>query len=186
MSHVSTRPAIHGVRSLAAILCVLSLPWMVPAALARAEGLSVAPVPPAEGSSAAALVQCATAAAPGERSATFSGEMTALPGTVRMAMRIEVLERAPGETSFHAVVASGLGVWRAAEPNVKVYKYLKQVANLSAPAVYRAAIVFRWQGPHWHTIKRAEHLTHVCHQTAPATVPTEPPSAATPLTPAAG
>jgi hypothetical protein len=186
MSRVSTQPAIHGVRSLAAIVCVLSLPWMAPAALARAEGATKSAAGPVEGSAAAALVQCATAASPGERSATFSGEMTALPGTVRMAMRIEVLERVQGETSFHAVVAPGLGVWRAAEPNVKVYKYLKQVANLSAPAIYRAAIVFRWQGPHWHTIKRAEHITHVCHQTAPATVPTEPPSTATPPAPAAG
>ena len=36
-----------------------------------------------------------------ERSATFAGEMTAIPGTARMAMRIDMQERLPGEALFH-------------------------------------------------------------------------------------
>ena len=65
--------------------------------------------------------------------------MTAVPGTAKMEMRIDVLERAPTETAFHAVTAAGLGVWRTAAPGVKTYRYLKQVTNLAAPAYYRAA-----------------------------------------------
>src|ERR1700724_2111130 len=101
-----------------------------------------------------------------ERSATFSGEMTAVPGTARMAMRIEVLESAPGEVGFHAVAAPGLGVWRDSDPRVKIYKYLKQVTNLSAPASYRALVRFRWMGAHGHVIKRAERITSRCEQPA--------------------
>ncbi len=133
----------------------------------------------------ASLVGCVVAANAGERSATFSGEMTAVPGTTRMAMRIELLERAPGETGFHVVIAPGVGVWRAADSGVKVYKYLKQVTNLSAPAVYRAAVVFRWLGAHGHPLKRVEHLTRFCHQPLPPTPTPETPSGTETTTPPA-
>jgi hypothetical protein len=113
------------------------------------------------------------AAVQAERSATFSGEMTAIAGTVRMAMRIDLEERMPGEALFHAVSAQGLGVWRAADPRVKVYKYLKQVTNLSSPASYRALVRFRWLGVKGHVLKRAERLTARCLQPAP---PPEAPS----------
>ena len=56
-----------------------------------------------------------------------------------MEMRVDVLERLPGEALFHTLSAPGLGVWRSCRPGVKVYRYLKQVTNLAAPAVYRAA-----------------------------------------------
>ena len=35
--------------------------------------------------------------------------------------------------SFHTITAPGLGVWRASDPGVKIYRYLKQVTNLFAP-----------------------------------------------------
>jgi len=58
-----------------------------------------------------------------ERSATFSGEMTAIPGSARMTMRIDVQERMPGEALFHTLSAPGLGVWRGSDPKVKSYRY---------------------------------------------------------------
>ncbi len=58
------------------------------------------------------LEQCVTSSEQAERSATFSGEMTAVPGTAKMEMRIDVLERQPGEMAFHAITAAGLGAWR--------------------------------------------------------------------------
>ena len=67
------------------------------------------------GSVSAGLDQCVTAVLQAERSATFSGEMTAIPGTARMAMRIEVQERMPAEAAFHTITAPGLGVWRASK-----------------------------------------------------------------------
>jgi hypothetical protein len=117
--------------------------------------------------SAATLEQCVTSVVQFERSATFAGEMTAVPGTVRMAMRIEVQESVPDEGFFHTVAAPGLGVWRDSDPKVKIYKYLKQVTNLSSPAAYRAVVRFHWMGAKGHVIKRAERVTARCEEPPP-------------------
>ena len=121
--------------------------------------------------SSATLEQCVTSVVQVERSATFAGEMSAVPGTVRMAMRIEVQERIPGEAFFHTVAAPGPGVWRGSDPRVKIYKYLKQVTNLSSPAVYRALVRFRWEGPRGHVLRRAEHATAGCDEPAAPPAP---------------
>ena len=65
----------------------------------------------------ATLEQCVTTGEQADRSATFSGEMTAIGATARMAMRIEVQERLPGEELFHTVSLRGLayGVARSRE-----------------------------------------------------------------------
>ncbi len=116
----------------------------------------------------AALEGCISASAQAERSATFTGEMTAIPGSTKMEMRIEVLERLPGEPAFEPVIAPGLGVWRTAAPGVKVYRFLKQVTNLSAPAVYRGAVAFRWINARGRAIKYLELRTPRCSQAAGA------------------
>ena len=123
----------------------------------------------------AGLDQCVTAVLEAERSATFSGAMTAIPGTSRMAIRIEVQERMPAEAAFHTITAPGLGVWRASEVKVKVYKYVKQVINLHSPASYRALVRFRWLSTRGHVLRHAERLTPRCLQPAsPAPPPPGP------------
>jgi len=126
---------------------------------------------------AATVEQCITSVHQTERSATFAGEMTAISDTAHMSMRVDIEERLPGEAQFHMVLAPGLGVWRDSEPKVKVYKYLKQVTNLSSPAVYRAVVSFRWLNGKDHLIKRSQRLTPNCAQPAP---PNATPSATTP------
>ena len=138
------------------------------------------PSTPAPGSSSATLEQCVTSAVQTERSVTFAAEMTAVAGAARMSIRIDLEERAPGEAEFHGVNASGLGVWRTADPKVKVYKYLKQVSNLSSPASYRGFVRFRWLSARGHVIKRAERLTTRCLQPAIAPEATPPGSATQP------
>ena len=44
-------------------------------------------------------------------------------------MRIEVLERMPGEAQLPHGHRPGLGVWRGSAPGVKIYRYLKQVTE---------------------------------------------------------
>jgi hypothetical protein len=129
---------------------------------------------PPVGSTSASLEECVTATVQEQRAVAFSAEMTAVPGTMRMAMRIDLEERAPDEAEFHTVTASGLGVWRSSDPKVKVYKYLKQVTNVSAPAVYRGFVRFRWLNAKGHTIKRAERLTSKCLQPGVPPEPAEP------------
>lgn len=128
----------------------------------------------------ATLEQCLTAPVQSERSATFAGEMTAVPGTARMEISIGLLERVPGEGQYRFVSASGLGAWRGSAPSVKTYTYIKQVTNLSAPAFYRGAVRFRWLNAKGHVIKAQEMRTARCEQpAAPATTGSEPPASAT-------
>ena len=113
------------------------------------------------------LAQCAPAATQPERSATFAGEMNTIPGATHMEIRIEVLERLPAQPEFHTVAAPGLGDWRVSVAGVRVYKYLKQVTNLSAPAEYRAAVHFRWLNAKARIMRVAQMRTPVCVQQAP-------------------
>lgn len=179
MDLTSARTAVRGRGLLVALACGLGL---LPTALVgSASGQTVGSSADVLGAGnavpdSASLVQCLNASEPSERSATFAGEMAMIPGAARMAIRIELLEQAPGEMSFHTVTAPGLGVWRASDPGVRIYKYVKQVTNLSAPADYRGLVTFRWQGPRGRTIRREERRTRRCAQPAP-----EPSSLAPPL-----
>jgi hypothetical protein len=102
--------------------------------------------------------------------------MTAIPGSAHLEMRIDVLERTPEEATFHTVSAPGLGLWRSSAPGVRVYRYLKQVTNLSAPAFYRAGVRFRWLNAKGRLMKAEELRTPRCEQPAPVPTASSPPS----------
>lgn len=178
LSSLTRRRALRAVGSGA---CALMLAGAASASAQSGESLAQATLPASSGGVAATLEQCVTSAVQAERSATFTGEMTAVPGAARMAMRIDVEERAPGETEFRPVSPSGVGGWRWADPKVKVYKYLKQVTNLSVPASYRGLVRFRWVNARGHVIKRAERLTTRCLQPA-SPAPTTPDATSPPTT----
>jgi len=163
-------------------------PNLSAAAIAEAasagDALTVTPIPTAPEPSASATVeQCVVGAAQSERSAMFAAEMSAMPGSVRMAIRIEIQEQMAGEAQFHTVTASGLGAWRVSDPGVKAYRYNKQVTNLFAPASYRATVRYRWLNAKGHLIKSSVRHTPDCRQ--PASTP-YPPSAATEVTSTVG
>jgi len=187
MASTSFTGALRALRALALIACGLALLWALtaPGASAQSAGSSDSSSSgqPVGGAGApadsATLVQCVSTGETAERSATFAGEMTMIPGATRMSMRIELLERTSGETGYHPVLAPGVGVWRTADPGVKSYKHLEQVTNLSAPANYRALISFRWDGPHGRVLRRDERRSPRCAQPAPAT--TTPAAPASPL-----
>jgi hypothetical protein len=110
--------------------------------------------------------QCVTSVIQTERSATFVGEMTAVPGTVRMQMRIDVLERGAGEERFRSVSYPGLGRWLRSSAGVKTYRNLSRVTNLFAPATYRAGVYYRWLGAKGHVIRTLYLRTPRCEQPA--------------------
>lgn len=161
----------RGPLALGAVACALALA-AAPAGAAGGDALS--PSQPQSSGISATLEQCVTSVTQSERSATFTGEMTAIAGTARMAMRIDVEERGAEDAEYHPVAAAGLGTWRSSDPKVKVYKYLRQVTNLSAPVSYRALVRFRWLNDKGHVIRRAERLTTRCLQ------PLAPPPPAAP------
>jgi hypothetical protein len=142
--------------------CVLVALACAGTALATA-GVRRVAAPTAPGYSAT-LEECVTSTVQLERSATFTTQMVATPATQRMALRFELQERIRGEADFHTVIAPGFGVWQRSEPGVKIYKYVKQVTNLAAPAAYRALVRFRWLGDRGRVLKRAELRTQKCVQ----------------------
>lgn len=149
----------------ASVVCVLAMLCAAQAAPARGGAPRSGSVAAQGGSAYSAMLeQCVTSAVPGERSATFTGQMVAGQGVQRMGMRIELQQRLAGEAMFHTVIAPGLGVWRGSEPGVKIYKYVKQITDLSSPAVYRAVVRFRWVGERGRVVKRAELHTARCEQ----------------------
>ncbi len=175
-------------RPIVALACAVVVPWLVlaPAALggtatAPSTGISQAvadagasagagqgATPPSKAIASAALQQCATATIPQtERSATFAGEMIAIPGTARMEMRIDLEERALGEMLYHTVSAPSLGVWHSSAAGVKIFAHIQQVTDLSAPALYRGAVRFRWLNAKGHAIKTEELRTDRCEQPPP-------------------
>jgi hypothetical protein len=162
-------------RTMRPMLSLLACGALAPVCAAQASAAATAPVDwtplaaqtDAAGGATATVEQCVTTGEQVDRSTTFSAEMTAVTGTARMAMRIEVQERLPGEELFHTVSAPGLGVWRGSALGVKIYQYVKQVTNLSFPADYRALVRFHWLNDKGYVIKRAERFTLQCAQPAP-------------------
>jgi hypothetical protein len=114
----------------------------------------------------ASTEQCVTSVVQAERSATFVGEMTAVSGTVRMQMRIDVLERGQGEERFHSIAYPGLGRWLRSSTGVKTYRNFSKVTDLSAPAVYRATVYYRWLGAKGRVIRTFSLRTPRCEQPA--------------------
>jgi hypothetical protein len=150
----------------ARVVCLLALAACGPVAFAHA---TAAPVP---GDYSVTLEQCVSSTVQAERSATFVAQMVGTAATQKMAMKIQLEERLRGEAEYHLVAAPGLGAWKPSEPGVKIYKYVKQVTNLAAPAVYRVAVKFRWIGDRGKVIKRAELRSSRCFQPAlPAPAP---------------
>jgi hypothetical protein len=141
---------------------------------------TVATAPTAAPSYSASVEQCATSTVQAERSVTFTAQMSATVDTQKMGVRFELQQRMRGESEFHAVLAPGLNVWHSSEAGVQIYKYVKQVTNLDAPAVYRAVVHFRWLNDKARVLKRAESRTTRCAQPALSGQVTQTPSAGTP------
>jgi hypothetical protein len=150
----------------AVLVCVLACALLAQATAFADPSLQAGAVAAANSHplTSAVLEQCQTASAESERSATFGGEMLYVPGTVRMQIRIDVLERAPADLRFHAVPGAGIGSWLSSSPGVRVYRLLRQVTNLTAPAAYRGDVHYRWLNARGRVMRATELLTPACQQ----------------------
>jgi hypothetical protein len=167
------RQAVDMARAARTALTIGALAVGVPVAAAGgASREGVLASAPAAGNFNVALEQCLGNGAQAERSATFVAQMVATEATQKMAVKIQLEERMRGEAEYHSVLAPGFGVWRPAEPGVKIYKYVKQVTNLAAPAVFRGQVRFRWLDGRGTVLKRTLRLTPTCVQ--PVDIPTAP------------
>lgn len=150
-------------RMVFALVCALVLLVWAQTAFADTASHTSAPAP-ADGTATVGIEQCLTSTVQAERSATFTAQMAATATTQKMAMRIELQQRLQGESEFHTLAAPGFGVWRTSEPGVEIYKYVKQITNLDAPAAYRVTVRFRWTDERGHVLKRDELHSSRCIQ----------------------
>jgi hypothetical protein len=144
------------------IACLLAL--CAGGSLAAARGVIRGVAAPVPGDYSVTLEQCVGAGVQSERSATFVAQMVGTAATQRMAMKVKLEARLRGEAEYHVVAPPG--GWKASETGVKIYKYVKQVTNLSAPGFYRLAVKFRWIGDRGRVLKRAELHSPRCFQPA--------------------
>lgn len=139
---------------LLSLACALAAAVLVPVATGR-------PAPRA----GTAVDRCHAALHSPERFALFSGTMRSLRrGSDRMHMRFDLFERAKGAAGFQHVAAPGLGVWNPANRGVRRFRFRQKVANLSAPATYRAVVSFRWMNAQGRVFAKTSRLTPVCFQ----------------------
>jgi hypothetical protein len=107
---------------------------------------------------------------PAARAVSVTAVMRPLPGTVKLALRFELLSRPRGASSFSALGGGDLGSW--IEPGTPtlgrrrgdVWLVNKQVVDLAAPAAYRFRVSFRWTGKHGRVLGTAVRRTPTCFQ----------------------
>jgi hypothetical protein len=115
----------------------------------------------------ATLAACTTGPTPLDRSATFTGSMTAAKGTRRMWMRFDLFERSPGSRGFRRVKAANFGAWERSRRGVPAFTFAKRVDGLAAPASYRVVVRFRWHGARGRIVRQASRRSAICRQRDP-------------------
>jgi hypothetical protein len=107
---------------------------------------------------------------PAARAVSVTAVMRPLPGTVKLALRFELLTRPGGATSFSVLGGGDLGSWiEPGNPTLgrrhgDVWLVNKQVVDLAAPAAYRFRVSFRWTGKHGRLLGTAVRRTPTCFQ----------------------
>lgn len=112
----------------------------------------------------ARLTECLTALDPGERKATFSGDVRAIRGAAQLQVKFVLHARTEDEQGWTRVAAPGFGDWNTSEPGIGRYVYAKTVENLLAPARYRTVVHFRWLSAAGRPLLRMRRATRVCRQ----------------------
>lgn len=98
------------------------------------------------------------------RSATFAGDIRAIPGSVRLQIKFVLQARGVDGEGWAAVAAPGFRTWNTSAPGVARYVHEKQVDDLLAPAAYRVIVRFRWLGPAGEVVLRMRRVSRVCRQ----------------------
>lgn len=114
--------------------------------------------------SKARMTACETALDQEERSATFSGDIRAIPGATRLQVKFVLQSQGADDPGWETVTAPGFGTWNTSAAGIGRYVYSKTVENLLAPAGYRAMVHFRWLTAAGRTLARARRTTRVCRQ----------------------
>ncbi len=115
---------------------------------------------------------CQTALDPAGRAVSITAVMRPVTGTQRLEMKFQLLSKPTGAASFTALTGSGLGSWQsppAQHPPLgrrsgDVWIVHHPVVVLSAPAVYRFRVSFRWIGSHGKVLATTTKSSPTCRQ----------------------
>lgn len=111
----------------------------------------------------AKLGACQSGATPDARYALYRTSMEAIAGTERMSVRFDLSMRATDTAPYTTATAPGLGEWITSAPGVDIFRYRKQVTNLT-PGTYRTVVSFRWTNAKGKVIASAKRTTAACVQ----------------------
>jgi hypothetical protein len=89
--------------------------------------------------------------------------MPAVDGTERMAMRFD-LEVRKGTADWARLELPKWGVWQRSAAGVPGFIVGKSVAELTAPAAYRAVVRFHWYDADGRVLRRTLRVTKACTQ----------------------
>jgi len=99
--------------------------------------------------------------------------MRPVPGTERMALKFELLQREPHRRTFTEVPRGNtdLGTWEhpSKPPTLgsrpgDYWKVKKPVVNLSSPAVYKFRVSFRWLNSSGKSLGTVVRQSQLCNQ----------------------
>jgi CARDB len=113
---------------------------------------------------------CQPALDPANRSVSVQAVMRPLTGTRKLAVKFDLLERAPGSVTATVLHADGLGVWITPEtPTLgqlpgDVWRLNKSVLNLAAPDTYQFRATYRWTGLHGKVLGTTVKYSRTCRQ----------------------
>jgi hypothetical protein len=113
------------------------------------------------------VAACTTGATAAQRSATFSAEMSAVPGTRMMAVSFDLYERTSTSGSYVAVSAPGFGVWQTSNRGIASFTANENVVDLPASAAFRALVHYRWLDRRGGVIRSDVRVTKPCVEMAP-------------------
>lgn len=112
---------------------------------------------------------CHSALAPAKRKVSVTAVMRPVPGTRQLSMRLTLLEQPDGSARAHATPpAPDLGKWvTPKDPTLgqrprDVWRLIKPVSQVSAPAHYRFRVAFRWRGADGKLLAVATRQTRRC------------------------
>jgi CARDB len=131
-----------------------------------ARGASAAPAAPA----GARLIACRPSPAIDQRTAVVGTSMRPIPGGRRLAVRIDLWERTPGQRWTLRADVPGLGAWTTpSDAGVgsragDVFKYRQAVGRLEVPAAYRFHATFHWLDADGAVVREASRTTAPCRQ----------------------
>lgn len=111
---------------------------------------------------------CQDALAPAQREMSIQGVMRPMAGTLRMAMRFELLERTKPRGRLTEVTGGDLDHWKT-PPNPTlgqrpgdIWSVDHPVVGLAAPATYRFRVTFRWTGKHGKVLATVHRQSAAC------------------------